>query len=205
MTTSTLNGMPRATGSQRKSLNQQLDRLDGILDGLSDGLQAAVVDAVKDAVGHAVQMALREVLTHPELVARLAATPIPVALPAPEPTAVPTARRVTWTNRLWAKVRSIATGLRNRWSDVAGETREVVKHTAVRVKVLVRFGWMLMRNNIRAVLLAVAVGVVAGAACYFAGAVVAAAVTGVVTAMLTGVARLLAPFAGLLLSSDAEA
>src|SRR5580693_4214125 len=96
MTTSSLNGMPRANVTPRKSLNQQLDRLDQILDGLSDGLQAAVVDAVKDAVGVAVQVALREVLTHPELVARLA--PVAVASPvAPvAPTPAPTKRGPSW-------------------------------------------------------------------------------------------------------------
>src|SRR4029450_5143420 len=79
MTTPMLNGVPRAGQAPRKSLAQQLDRMDQILDGLADGGQGAVVDAVRDAVGQAVQMALREVLAHPEVLARLA----PAAAPPP--------------------------------------------------------------------------------------------------------------------------
>src|SRR5258706_10089980 len=75
MTTAMMNGAARSGPAQRKSLAQQLDRMDQLLDGLSDGIQAAVVDAVKDAVGQAVQVALREVFTHPGVTARLAAPP----------------------------------------------------------------------------------------------------------------------------------
>src|SRR5258706_15071795 len=46
---------PMMNGTQqRKSLSQQLDRLDSILDGLADSLNGAVADAVRDAVGQAV-------------------------------------------------------------------------------------------------------------------------------------------------------
>src|SRR6516164_1434069 len=58
-------------GRVRKSLAEQIDRLDGILDGLADGLNEAIVAAVKEAVGAAVQEAVRAVLTellaNPEL------------------------------------------------------------------------------------------------------------------------------------------
>jgi hypothetical protein len=58
-------------GRVRKSLAEQIDRLDGILDGLADGLNEAVVTAVKEAVGAAVQEAVRAVLSellgNPEL------------------------------------------------------------------------------------------------------------------------------------------
>jgi hypothetical protein len=205
MTTSTLNGMPRASLPQRKSLNQQLDRLDRILDGLSDGLQAAVVDAVKDAVGLAVQVALREVLTHPEIAARLAPAPLPVAKLASEPAPAPAATGPSWTSRLAATVRSIAARLRNRCFDFVGETREAAKQSGRMVVRIARVFWTLIRSNVRAVALALFVGTVAGAACYVAGPIVAAAVSGLVTAILAGVARLLAPFAGMFLPSDAEA
>jgi hypothetical protein len=59
-------------GRVRKSLSDQIDRLDGILDGLAEGLNEAIVAAVKEAVGTAVQQAVRAVLTellaNPELV-----------------------------------------------------------------------------------------------------------------------------------------
>ncbi len=42
-------------GPARKSLAEQIDRLDGILDGLAEGLQEAVASAVGQAVGDAVR------------------------------------------------------------------------------------------------------------------------------------------------------
>jgi hypothetical protein len=71
-------------GRARKSLAEQIDRLDAILDGLSEALQGAVADAVKDAVGQAVQEAVRavlaEVLANRDLQQQLrqAAEPAPV-------------------------------------------------------------------------------------------------------------------------------
>src|SRR6516162_10165034 len=58
-------------GRVRKSLAEQIDRLDGILDGLAEGLNEAIVAAVKEAAGAAVQEAVRAVLSallaNPEL------------------------------------------------------------------------------------------------------------------------------------------
>ena len=65
--------------AQRKSLAEQIDRLDLILDGLADGLQEAVADAVTAAVSVAVQAAVREVLTNPQLLERLRPEPAPTA------------------------------------------------------------------------------------------------------------------------------
>jgi hypothetical protein len=72
----------------RKSLAEQIDRLDSILDGMADGLQGAVADAVRQAVTAAVQEAVRgvlaELLTNPDLLALLRGT-VPAATPhAPE-------------------------------------------------------------------------------------------------------------------------
>jgi AcrR family transcriptional regulator len=73
-------------GQARKSLADQIDRLDAMLDGLSEGLNEAVATAVQEAVGaavqHAVQAVLREVLTNPEMLARLGGAALPVAAPA---------------------------------------------------------------------------------------------------------------------------
>jgi hypothetical protein len=56
-------------GRVRKSLAEQIDRLDQILDGLAEGLNEAVAMAVKEAIGlavkEAVQAVLTEVLTNP--------------------------------------------------------------------------------------------------------------------------------------------
>jgi hypothetical protein len=71
MTTTTAN----TNGRTRKSLAEQIDRLDSILDGLAEALQGAVAEAVTEAVGLAVKEAvrcvLREVLTSPEFLERL--------------------------------------------------------------------------------------------------------------------------------------
>src|SRR6266481_4333878 len=65
----------QTNGQVRKSLAEQIDRLDKILDGLADGLNEAVVTAVKDAVSLAVQEAVKvvftEVLTNPDLLAKV--------------------------------------------------------------------------------------------------------------------------------------
>ena len=61
--------------TQRKSLAEQIDRLDAILDGLAEGINDTVVAAVQEAVQGAVQVAVRaavvEVLTNEELRRRL--------------------------------------------------------------------------------------------------------------------------------------
>jgi hypothetical protein len=66
-------------GRVRKSLADQIDRLDGILDGLADGLNEAVVTAVKQAVTiavrEAVQAVLSEVLASPQLRESLVQSP----------------------------------------------------------------------------------------------------------------------------------
>src|ERR1700736_5087285 len=61
-------------GNVRKSLAEQIDRLDGILDGLAEGLSGAVADAVRDAVHGAVAVAVQAGLTNPELRRQLAPT-----------------------------------------------------------------------------------------------------------------------------------
>jgi hypothetical protein len=59
----------------RKSLSEQIDRLDKILDGLGEALNGAVADAVTQAVSLAVkesvQTVLTEVLSNPDLRAQL--------------------------------------------------------------------------------------------------------------------------------------
>jgi hypothetical protein len=77
----------------RKSLSEQIDRLDMILDGLAQALNGAVADAVTQAVSlavkEAVQTVLTEVLSNPDLRAQLqgsavapADTPVAGAPPA---------------------------------------------------------------------------------------------------------------------------
>jgi hypothetical protein len=65
----------------RKSLADQIQRLDSILDGLSEGLNEAVTTAVKEAVTTGVTQAIVEVLTNPEL-QQLLRPPAPRTRPA---------------------------------------------------------------------------------------------------------------------------
>jgi hypothetical protein len=84
----------------RKSLAEQLDRLDAILDGLSEALQGAVADAVQHAVGLAVKDAvhgvLSELLANPEVLAmfRGPTTPTPPEGPPAESAPSPVRQRL---------------------------------------------------------------------------------------------------------------
>src|SRR5260370_8625039 len=75
-------------GKERKSLAEQIDRLDGILDGLANSLNEAVAGAVREATTSAIRQALVEVLSNPDVLsligsaARLHAPPSPEASPA---------------------------------------------------------------------------------------------------------------------------
>jgi hypothetical protein len=77
-------------GRVRKSLAEQIDRLDQILDGLAEGLNEAVAMAVKEAIGlavkEAVQAVLTEVLTNTAIREKLGGmTPPSVPVAAPKP------------------------------------------------------------------------------------------------------------------------
>ena len=131
MTTTTTN----ADGRTRKSLAEQIDRLDAILDGLSDALDGAVAAAVQEAAGRAVreavQAVLAEVLTNPAL--RERALPAD-SQPAPRADSLsvpqPPARLATWLGaRARSCVRACAAGL--CWA----------RDTAVRLSLLAG-GWL---------------------------------------------------------------
>jgi hypothetical protein len=76
-------------GQVRKSLAEQIDRLDTLLDGLAEGLNAAVALAVKEAV----RSVLAELLANADLQAQLqslrpAPKPGPSVIPNPTPSRV---------------------------------------------------------------------------------------------------------------------
>jgi hypothetical protein len=77
----------------RKSLAEQLDRLDAILDGLSEALQGAVADAVQHAVGlavkDAVQGVLSELLANPQVLAMFRGPTTPATPEGPLATSAP--------------------------------------------------------------------------------------------------------------------
>jgi hypothetical protein len=161
-------------GQARKSLAEQIDRLDAMLDGLADGLNDAVAAAVKDAVGMAVQQAvqavMREMLTSPELLARLGAA-VPAAAPAEEKT--PKAK-ASWKRRWFGVCKTLAVGLSagRIW---CGRLLEGVRTRACgvwgQIQVLARF-----RNQL---LVAAGIGMTVGAAAYLAGPWLSAAAGGI--------------------------
>jgi hypothetical protein len=113
MTTITTN----PNGRTRKSLAEQIDRLDAILDGLGDALNEAVAAAVSQAVGRAVQEAvqavLAEALTNPavrEQALHVDSQPAPRADSPATPR--PLARLATWLGaRARSCIRACAAGL----------------------------------------------------------------------------------------------
>jgi hypothetical protein len=151
-----------ANGQVRKTLAEQIDRLDSMLDGLSEGLNDAVAAAVRDAVGSAVQQAvqavLREALANPELLARLGT----VAAPAPAPPAAPAAAKATWKQRwVWVrqKVTAWASAVRMECGRRLGQAGRCATGVWNRLMILSRFPYSLLT----AAVVAVAAGV---AACF---------------------------------------
>src|SRR5947209_3799894 len=149
-------------GRARKSLAEQIDRLDSILDGLSEALQGAVAAAVTEAVGVAVREAVRcvlaEVLTSPDFLERLrqaTAGSAPAAVP-PAPRGQGSLRR--WLGRAGAWARERAGQARQAAAGAAAFIGRSATHAGPYVQALLPFR--------RQLLLSVAVGTAAGAAAY---------------------------------------
>jgi hypothetical protein len=205
--TTTKNGNGRTA---RKSLADQIDRLDGILDGLSDALTESVADAVKEVIGQAVteavQAAVTEVLSSPELLkASLARHEPPVPAPEPTPPAPTLKDRVkAAAAKACAKAKELASQVKEKARQAASLAcaagKKVGKATQNVPSVLSGIGkavWALRRPCA----VAVGVGVLCGAACYCGGRAFASVANGVGTAALTLSAmmlpiRRLLPFGG---------
>ena len=181
---STMNGSLSAR--QRKSLADQIDRLDGILDGLADALNGAVADAVKEAVGtavkEAVQAVLREVLTNPQLTRAVADAHRPVAAPAePKPATrlVTAAKRVLFAvsvagGWVFARAKTAVRFTGRTAATMVSKAGACVRNTRTAVSVVAAFAGLTRRR----VLVAAAVGVSVAVGCYLAGPVVASAACG---------------------------
>lgn len=153
----------------RKSLAEQIDRLDGILDCLADGLNGAVAAAVKDAVALAVKEAVRgvltEVLTNPDFLERLRTSIVPpsqVFVPptSPRPTVKERLKHVR--NQAKAKVETVRKMCGTKVRQVKIMAATVLK----RCRIVRRFKWQLLT--------ALGIGAVVGVSVYFAGPSVAA-------------------------------
>ena len=172
-------------GRERKSLAEQIDRLDGILDGLAQGLEQAVAAAVQAAVGlavrEAVQAVLHEVLANPEFFKARAAT-VGTSEATPVSTSASKAgfknRLVRLCGRVKAGVQAAIQAVGVACGKLLGGARRVATAARDQLGILVRFKVPL--------LLALATGTAAGTAAYFAGPWVAAGMAwlaGFVTAL----------------------
>ena len=169
----------------RRSLSEQIDRLDGILDGLAEALNESVADAVRDVIGlavrEAVSAAVTEVLSSPRLLqAALERHAPPEATPAPKP---PTVREnlARVGNRLGEKVKQAAGLLREKLGGACtiacAAGKRVGKVAAVAPVVLgalARKAWAFRMPCA----IALGAGVVCGAACYLGGPLMSAAANG---------------------------
>ena len=171
--TTTMNAT--TNGQIRKSLAEQIDRLDHILDGLAQALNESVAAAVKDAVTLAVQEAIQgilaEVLANPDVLARLRglvsqtvpATSTPVVQTAP-------AAKTSWLGKVAAKVSSWCglgwRSVRNACGSLVGAVTNALSTAKHR--------WQLVRQFRVPLLTAVVVGAVAGVGAYCGGPYVAA-------------------------------
>jgi hypothetical protein len=145
-------------GRARKSLADQIDRLDGILDGLADGLNEAVAAAVKEAVTLAVRQAVQsvvsELVTNPAVLEMLKRT---LVLPA-----------ATTATTETAPSPGPQSGLKRCLIGAWNGTKSLFRKAGCGLAFL----WerIKMVRHIKApLLLAVGVGTVSGFAAYFAG------------------------------------
>jgi hypothetical protein len=185
-------------GRARKSLADQLDRLDGILDGLSEALNEAVATAVRDAVKEAVQEAVaatvHEVLTNEQLQRRLRELREP---PTPPPAPKQSGRPKPLLEKAGEACRQAAAAVRQAVGNAADAVRSTwceatlwVRRTTGQAADQARAGCETL-GNLAAVawhyrqplLVALAVGTAAGITCYLAGPVGPAVACGAASAL----------------------
>lgn len=187
MTTTNINGRTR------KSLADQIDRLDGILSGLSDGMNEAVAEAVRAALVEVLSGPLTEVVQQ-------AARADPTA-------AVAEARPGIW-GRMWSCVCSAADRVRGAavtaatwaWNRVfAGSTGAIraavrsvyarARSTAILTAAMALQAWRVRRDCGLALL----AGAGAALGCYVAGPLVAALTCGAAGAVMALAVLFLVP------------
>jgi hypothetical protein len=180
---------------QRKSLANEIDRLDGILDGLDEALAGAVEMAVGDVTGkvvrEAVEATLREVLSNPELIRAALGQHAPVATPVPQHQQRSTLKE--WFKQKLNDLRK--TAKRNAlgaWSWCVAKLKMGCSWLWARSKNVacgVKLAWTFRKTTAVAVI----VGVLVGVGAYFAGPVIASSVCGLGGALTTVAGMILWP------------
>jgi hypothetical protein len=155
-------------GKLRKSLAEQIDRLDAILTGLADALNksvaAAVTAAVAQAVREAVQAVLTDVLTNPELLQLLHGAAAGAAVPAAAGPGLGACLR-----RAGGRVAEGARAARDGCASLWGRAWQGLGALGP--------GLALVHRHRRRVLAATGVGVAAGVVAYLAGPLLSAALS----------------------------
>lgn len=166
-------------GRARKSLADQIDRLDGILDGLADGLNEAVAAVVQESVGiavrEAVQAVLGQLLSNPAVLARLQGSPAPASTTRPAATTRVFGAVGTAIGSAYGR---IGAGIQQGCRQVHGLTAYLWHCTCQGVGAACNVGRPLALFRLQLVA-ACGVGVAAGAAAYFAGPWLAAVASGI--------------------------
>jgi hypothetical protein len=209
----TANG--KAQQQQRKSLANEIDRLDGILDGLDEALAGSVETAVRDVVGQAVretvEATVREVLSNPELIRAALSRHAPLATPAQQPQQQP--RRTpkeALKEKLAALCRKAAEKaaqagkkLVGAWSWCVEKVRKgcsLLRGLCAAVPACCRLAHLLAHagacaawKHRKVTLAALAAGVLAGVGAYFCGPLVASSACGLGGALATAAGIALRP------------
>jgi hypothetical protein len=172
----------------RKSLADQIDRLDGILDGLSDALNESVAQAVRDvitqAVSEAVQAAVTEVLSSPDLLKAALARHEPPAPPAP----TLKERVKAAIGKACEKVKEVAAQVKEKARQAASlacaagkKIGQATQNLPSALRGIGKAVWALRRPCA----VALGVGILCGAACYCGGRAFSSVANGVGTAAVT--------------------
>jgi hypothetical protein len=178
---------PNANCRKRASLNEQINRLDGMLEGLSEALNEAVAEAVKSAVGTAVkesvQAVLTEVLTNPQIRAKLRSEALAhdsldtAAFAAPQ-----TPRVAQPLNSWWQRTRACIASLGAACAGPLRHLRISVANIWQRTHAQLTALWA-SRDMIRPfknqILMALAIGVLVGVSVWYAGPWIAAIISGI--------------------------
>jgi hypothetical protein len=188
----------QTNGRVRRTLADQIDRLDGVIDALSEGLNQAVMMVVEQAVTVAVKEAVVEVLTNPELRARLNLVNAPPNPSASVPVAqiAPEQPKPSWSQRLggmakagWQWVSGKATqagsaligmaqSSAQKASAGAGKLWLRVRLLTAAVRAVLNVASAVIGQMRKPLLVAVGVGVAVGLGSYLAGPLVAATISG---------------------------
>ena len=175
--------------AERKSLAQQIDRLDLILDGLADGLNEAVAEAVKQAVAVAVEAALRELVSSAELRRRLHPEPAPRPGVLRRAAAALGRGAASAARGCWSCAATLAGQCRAKTAQAVAALCEgrvvMVGHARRGLSAFARRVWQaglvalsVARRFRGALLIALAVGTLVGLGCYLGGPAVSSVVSG---------------------------